>query len=77
MSKEILKDMPTTPENIANQVGLGLVNEVGSWLRSLERRAVSRALTSGGAGTSQWPGVPHWRERRVPSKVAEPMVEAQ
>lgn len=43
----------------------------------LERRAVSRALASGGVGTSQWPGVPHWRERLVPLKVAEPLVEAQ
>jgi LysR family transcriptional regulator, cys regulon transcriptional activator len=43
----------------------------------LERRAVSRALASGGAGTSHWPGVPHWRERQVPHRVAEPLVEAQ
>lgn len=43
----------------------------------LERRAVSRALANGGVGASQWPGVPHWREREVPHKVAEPLVEAQ
>ncbi|WP_199100050.1 LysR substrate-binding domain-containing protein [Dyella sp. ASV21] len=43
----------------------------------LERRAVSRALATGGAGASQWPGVPHWRERQIPLKVAEPLVEAQ
>ena len=42
----------------------------------LERRAVSRALATGGAGVSHWPGVPHWRERHVPGKVAEPAVEA-
>ncbi|RDI99576.1 LysR family transcriptional regulator [Dyella solisilvae] len=43
----------------------------------LERRAVSRALATGGIGASQWPGVPHWRERQVPHKVVELEVEAQ
>jgi LysR family transcriptional regulator, cys regulon transcriptional activator len=43
----------------------------------LERRAVSRALATGGAGTSHWPGVPHWRDRQVPHRVTEPLVEAQ
>ena len=43
----------------------------------LERRAVSRALASGGTGTSHWAGVPHWRERKVPPKMVEPLVEAQ
>jgi DNA-binding transcriptional LysR family regulator len=42
----------------------------------LERRAVSRALATGGAGVSHWSDVPHWRERHVPGKVAEPAVEA-
>ncbi|MET3654234.1 LysR substrate-binding domain-containing protein [Dyella japonica] len=50
---------------------------IGVFAPHLERRAVSRALASGGTGTSQWPGVPHWRERRVPVKLVEPMVEAQ
>ncbi|WP_114241243.1 LysR substrate-binding domain-containing protein [Dyella sp. C9] len=43
----------------------------------LERRAVSRALATGGAGTSQWPGVPHWRQRQVPHKVQDLVAEAQ
>lgn len=42
----------------------------------LERRAVSRALANGTAGAS-WTGVPHWRERKVPHKVAELAVEVE
>jgi DNA-binding transcriptional LysR family regulator len=50
---------------------------IGVFAPHLERRAVSRALANGGVSTSQWPGVPHWRDREVPHKVAEPLVEAQ
>lgn len=42
----------------------------------LERRAVSRALANGTASSS-WNGVPHWRERQVPHKVAEALVEVE
>jgi hypothetical protein len=42
----------------------------------LERRAVSRALATGGVGVSHWTGVPHWRERLIPGKLAEQVVEA-
>ena len=68
--------------NVLAAVGalLGLeyaLDFIGVFAPHLERRAVSRALASGGTGTSQWPGVPHWRERRVPVKLVEPLVEAQ
>lgn len=49
---------------------------IGVFAPHLERRAVSNALANAGVGTSNWPGVPHWRERRVPSKVVEQVVEA-
>ncbi len=41
----------------------------------LERRAVSRALSSANGQPLHWTGVPHWRERRVPAKVLEPVAE--
>jgi LysR family cys regulon transcriptional activator len=49
---------------------------IGVFAPHLERRAVSNALATAGVGAANWPGVPHWRERRVPSKVVEPVVEA-
>ena len=50
---------------------------IGVFAPHLERRMVSRALAANGVGTSQWPGVPHWRERLVPQKVEDKVVEAQ
>ncbi|MHA6203265.1 LysR substrate-binding domain-containing protein [Dyella soli] len=41
----------------------------------LERRAVSRALATAGTGPLPWPGVPHWRDRPVPSRVAEAVAD--